>query len=207
MRGFPQKHVTRITDLLHQRIEIAQALEGTREPAARLHQIVDVGRGRDGGPRPVLPWRAGEDLQHLVVGRLLEVRVPGTDGAEVPGGRDAYDLVDLGAQPLGRLGGAHGRREHDASRSLPSQRVDGCPGRHARGQTIVDEDDGSIAGLDLAPIAAIPSLPALHLLRLRRSDPFELLRGDPQLAHGPLVHDSHAGSDGPHTELGLPGSP
>src|SRR5207244_10764455 len=169
--------VTRITDLLHQRIEIAQVREGTREPSARLHQIVDAGRGRDGGPRPVLPWRAGEDLQHLVVGRLLEVRVPGPDGAEVSGGRDAYDLVDLGAQPLGRLGGAHGRREHDASRSLPSQRVDGCPGRHARGQTIVDEDDGSIAGLDLAPIAAIPSQARLHLYCFRYIDRFALRRG------------------------------
>jgi hypothetical protein len=119
-----------------------------------------------------------EQLDDLFVRGLGEVPVPEAYGPEVRWRLQADELVDLGGEQLGRLGGAHGRGEDEAPRPSAPQGLYGGPGRHPGREAVVHQDHGSSPDLRLGTVAAEVPEPALHLRRLPLCDPLDVLVRD-----------------------------
>src|SRR5215218_5861066 len=92
-----------------------------------------------------------EQFYDLGIRGLLEVLVPEADCPEVRERREADELIDLGLEKLGRLGGAYGSGQDQASRPPQAQGLNGRTGGHARREAVVDQDRGSPADLRLGP--------------------------------------------------------
>jgi hypothetical protein len=133
-----------------------------------------------------------EQLDDLLVRGLREVPVPEAYGPEVGWRLEADELVHLGAEHLGGLGGAHGRGEDQAQRFQTAEGLDGGPGRHAGREAVVHQDDGSAADLGLGTVAPEQAHPALHLRRLPLGDPLHVILRDPEPPDDVLVEDAHA---------------
>src|SRR3712207_9317813 len=94
---------------------------------------------------------------------LREVPVPETYGPEVRGRLQADEFVHLGAEQLGRLGGAHGRSEDQAPRFQAAEGSYRGPGRHAGREAVVSQDHGPPPNLGLRPLTPEVAQPALDL--------------------------------------------
>src|SRR5215218_5656087 len=149
-----------------------------------------------------------EQLDDLFVRGLGEVPVPETYRPEVRRRLQADELVHLGAEQLGRLGGAHGRGEDEAPGFSLAERRNRSPGRHAGREAVVHQDHGSAPDVGLGPLAPEVAQPALHLRRLPLRDSLQVIVGDAEAPHDVLVEDANAaGGDGADAELGLPRRP
>jgi hypothetical protein len=145
-----------------------------------------------------------EQLDDLLVRGLREVPVPETYGPEVRGGLEADELVHLGAEQLGGLGGAHGRGEGEAPGLQAAEAPDSGPGGHPGSEAVVHEDHGPPANLGLGTVAPEVAQPALHLRRLPLRDLLQVILGDAEPPDDLLVEDADApGGDGADAELGL----
>src|SRR5262245_19136051 len=114
-----------------------------------------------------------EQLGHLLVGRLLEISVPDTDGTEAIRRLGADRLVGLGGQLVARRRFPDRYRDDD---SLRTQSPDGehrGPHRGTGCAAIVDEDRHSVTHLGSCILSAIHALSTLELASLvirRRRD-------------------------------------
>jgi hypothetical protein len=133
-----------------------------------------------------------EQLQHLFIGRLVKVFVPGTDSIERFGRDEHLDAIDFTAQALDR-GRWRDRQGHDdVLRMLLPHGGDRSQHREAGSDSVVDEDRRFPGQVRERSSAAIELASALEFSHQLGDDPLDVLAGRDAQANLLLVDRDEA---------------
>jgi hypothetical protein len=93
-------------------------------------------------------------------------------------------------------------RDHDLGRPMLPERLDRGAHARARGEAVVDEDDGLAGDVRWRPPLPVGVLPAQQIAALLLGHPLDDLRRDIQAADNVVVeHDHAAAGDRAHRQL------
>lgn len=154
--------------------------------------------------------RAGslQQVDDLLVGRLVEVLVKAAHGEERGRGRHADDVVGPALQIVEPVGGSHGHGDDDARGTSPARRFDRGHHRRARRQPVVDEDDRPPLELERRLVVAVGAFPAPQLALLALDDAAHGFGGHAEAAEESLVEDADSPeATAPMAYSSLPGKP
>ena len=175
--------------------------------AARDHEIaLEPPLRRVDRDRSLACARALEQLDDLVVARLLEIGVALAHGEHHVARLDADHLVDLAPEVLELVGGRDRDGEDELRGTARADRLERRANRSAGRDAVIHDDHRATADVRRGRSAAKTPLAIDHLLRLLVDDRVQLFLGHAELGHE-LVVDVHAATfgDGAHAELGLHG--
>src|SRR5437763_1098028 len=193
-------------DQERRRAHLDEQLSGEVGPsAARNHRRDAIGLACGGHQSRrcarTRPEQADRKSSGLLVGRLGEVLVPESDGAEWLRCRGADHLVRLVLHFRARRRRRNGHCHDDSCRSLLTKRPHRSPHRRAGGEAVVHQDDGATRDGRWRPIAAEQPLAPFELTQFVLRHSLDIVAGDAVCDHIRIEDSDSPAGNCPHGQL------